>query len=164
MLHKCRVFFNEHCMTAAAKCMFNQTDLSCKNPLPAAIKQKCGQALCLAQARVPRHFSKLEQNKKARSICIYLYFIDLSLYVCSLDYITIPLSNREGKDPLTAWLDVMAVWQGYVYLLQFCLAMPGTRVLALYILCFTSFPQLWVCEISLAAASLVLPPKQTRLK
>lgn len=31
-------------------------------------------------------------------------------------------------------------------------------------LCFTSFPQLWGCEISAAAASLLLPPKQTGLK
>lgn len=41
MLHKCRVFFNEHCMTAATKRLFNQTDLSCKkNPHPAAIQQE----------------------------------------------------------------------------------------------------------------------------
>lgn len=77
---------------------------------------------------------------------------------------TTPFSNREGKEQLTVGLAVMAVWQGYVYPLQFCLAVAGTRVLAPYILCFTSFPQLWVYGISLAAASLVLPPKQTRLK
>lgn len=81
-----------------------------------------------------------------------------------LNYLTIPLGNREGKDELTVCLDVLAAWQGSVHLLWFCLAMSATRVLAPYILCFTSFLQLWVCGISLAAASLVLPPEEMRLR
>lgn len=50
---------------------------------------------------------------------MYQSFINLSLYVCGLDYLTIPLCNREEKGELAVWLDVLAAWQGSVHLLWF---------------------------------------------
>lgn len=64
-------------------------------------------------------FQNFYQNKKARSICMYRSFINLSLYVCGLDYLTIPLCNREWKGEIAVWLDVPAAWQGSVHLLWF---------------------------------------------
>lgn len=51
---------------------------------------------------------------------ISVFGVTLPLYIqlyIHTDYTTIPPLNREGKDQLAVWLDVMALWQRDVNLL-----------------------------------------------
>lgn len=86
MLHKCRVFFNEHCMTAATKRLFNQTDLSCKkNPHPAAIQQESSTLSFMGywfwgSQDIFQNFSKIK--KQGAYLCLYI--LQIFPFMCAV--------------------------------------------------------------------------------
>lgn len=95
---------------AATKRLLNQTDLSCKisslccyqGEMMPSTPSFMGCLLWGSQG-IFGNFNSVKRQGLFVYICTYI--IDVSFYVCSSDYVTIPtipLSSREGEDQFTA--------------------------------------------------------------